>query len=364
MKLTDIYTRVRDRVRLAQEHLSDTSQQAGDMMRNVIDTFSDEWIEQAFSLARQKIAPSVDELPVDFQLRQSSMMRRIYERLFPVSHVFRVSAKYGREYLEEYMPINNSSYIGRGSYKFVYSLPYQMVLKISKEILPSDPIFGSQFRLVDAEQSRFLGPEEIELQNILSRGKKSYRQERIRFKFNRLGMERLHYWRVREALPDLVLPTKYFMGIRYRNKLFGEGHSEKMTVMDSQIMLMGKHLKEFAMAGKQSHQNRFWKQFSPRFDFVFDSGRFGRIKKKVLIKITEDFRRLIRFTEMLAVRDKLILDIHTENVIITLPDFELKIFDFHLFDEHLYEPSLKFNRPEKDHIEVIEKFIESLNLQQ
>ena len=85
------------------------------------------------------------------------------------------------------------------------------------------------------------------------------------------------------------------------------------------------------------------------------------MKKKVLLKITEDFRRLIDFTQDLAVREKLIYDIHTENIIITLPEFELKIFDFHIFDQHLYTGAADFDRPEREHIEVIEKFIEALS---
>jgi len=364
MRFKDIITRVQNRIDAARDRITEQSRQAGDLMRSVLDTFDDEWMEKAFKIARETLAPAVEELPVDFQLRQSSLFRRFYERVFPVSHVFRISAKYGREYLEEYMPISNDSYIGRGSYKFVYSLPWRMVLKVSKEVLPSDPIFGSLFRQAAAHPDVFLAPEERELMDFLSKGKSAYKKDRVAFKFARLGMERLHYLKVREALPDLVLPTRYFMGVRYREKFFGEGHSEKMTVMDSQIMLVGKHLKEFARAGKKSEQHAIFRKISPRYDFEFDSMRFGRIKKKVLLKIAEDFRRLIKFTELLALREKLILDIHTENIIITLPDFELKIFDFHLFDEHLYEPSLKFDRPEKDHIEVIEKFIDSLHAQE
>ncbi|MBX7057173.1 MAG: hypothetical protein K1X75_03840 [Leptospirales bacterium] len=194
--------------------------------------------------------------------------------------------------------------------------------------------------------------------------RRGYRREKMQFKFFRLGMERYHYWKVREALPDLVLPTRFFMGVRYRRRLMGENFfSRKITPMDSQIMLVGKHLKEFARAGKKSRQGLLGGRLFPSFDFEFDIGRFGQIKKKVLVKIAEDFRRLIEYTERLAREEKLILDIHTENLIITLPDFQLKIFDFHLFDEHLYDPAMQTDRPEQDHIEVIEKFVESFHLE-
>ncbi|MBI3395420.1 MAG: hypothetical protein HY042_06270 [Spirochaetia bacterium] len=362
MEFRDIFKRVQKRVDDTRKMLADTSAEAGTMMRSIIDSFSDDGMNQAFQKARERLAPARDQLPVDFQLRQSSLPRRLYERLFPVSHVFRIGMKYGREHLEDFMPLSGEEYIGRGSYKFVYRLPWREVIKVSKDVLPSDPLFGSMFREVDAHPDRFFTPDELELWNFSKRGKSSYQRDRLRFKFNRLGMERYHYWRVRKALPELVLPTRFFMGVRYRKAFIGEGHTESMTPMDSQILLVGKHLKEFARAGKAADQNFMARRLSPKFDFEFDSGRFGRIKKKVLVKITEDFRRLIKFTEELAVNEKLILDIHTENIIITLPDFELKVFDFHLFDEHLYEVDLKFNNPEKDHIEVIEKFIESFDL--
>ncbi len=362
MKFKDIFTRVRDRIETARGKVAAGGRQAGNMVKSIAEMAGDTIIDTAFKKARETAAPETEQLPVDFQLRQSSFARRTYERVFPVSHVFRMESRHDREFLEDFMPISNDAYIGRGSYKFVYRLPWRMVLKVSKEVLPSDPLFGSTFREVDADQSRFLKPEELELQDYLCVRKSRGKRERLRFKFNRLGLERYHYWRVREALPDLTLPTRYFMGVRYRNRLFRDGHSEKITPMDNQIMLVGKHLKEFARAAKKSRQGRFLSRFSPKYDFEFESRRFGKVKKKVLLKIAEDFRRLIKFTEMLALREKLILDIHSENIIITLPDFELKIFDFHIFDEHLYEPSLKFDRPEKDHIEAIEKFIDSLEV--
>ena len=327
-----------------------------------METFSDEWIEAAFRKARETIAPERDFLPADFQLRQSYWPRRLYERAVPVSHVFRLGMRYKRDYLEDFMPISPEHYIGRGSYKFVYSLPWKMVLKISRRVLPSDPIFGSLFREVDARPEDFLSQEELNLYEYLCRGKGRGRRNRLWFQFLRLGLERYHYAKVREALPDLVLPTRFFMGVRYRKKLFGSGHHESIRPMDSQIMLVGKHLKEFASAAVHSKQNAVMRKFFPKYDFEFDVGRFGQIKKKVLVKITEDFRRLIEYTERLAREEKLILDIHTENLIITLPEFELKIFDFHLFDEHLYESTAGLASPEQDHVAVLERFVESLGL--
>lgn len=360
MALKDLWNRARDRIRGSR--VARGGRAASGVVKSVLDSLKDETLERAFQIAREQKAPSTDEIPTDFQLRQSSLPRRVYERLRPVSHVMRITSRYDREYLDDFMPLSPDAYIGRGSYKFVYSMPWKMVLKVSKEVLQSDPLFGSLFREVDAHQERFLEPEEIALYEYLVARGRGINRERLRFKFNRLALERFSYWKVREALPDLVIPTKFFMGVRYRRNMFGFGYSSKITPMDSQVLLVGKHLKEFAMAGKEMPRGRFLRKFVPQFEFVFDSGRFGKIKKKVLVKIAEDFQRLIRFTEFLAYREKLILDIHTENIIITLPEFQLKVFDFHLFDEHLYEPSLKFDRPEKDHIEVIEKFVESFNL--
>lgn len=356
--------RLRERMRSGGERLQRGGERAGQAMKSLLDSFSDEWIEQAFRIARQRRAPELEQLPVDFKLRESALPRRIYERLFPIAYVMRLGYRYDAENLEDFMPISADSYIGRGSYKFVYRLPWQMVVKISKEILPSDPICGSLYREVAGNRERFLNEEELDLMDSLCARRRGYRREKMQFKFFRLGMERYHYWKVREALPDLVLPTRFFMGVRYRRRLMGENFfSRKITPMDSQIMLVGKHLKEFARAGKKSRQGLLGGRLFPSFDFEFDIGRFGQIKKKVLVKIAEDFRRLIEYTERLAREEKLILDIHTENLIITLPDFQLKIFDFHLFDEHLYDPAMQTDRPEQDHIEVIEKFVESFHLE-
>jgi hypothetical protein len=361
MKFGDIFRRVEHRVREARERMTERSREAGGRMKSVLDSFSDEWMESAFKRYREMLAPEPDALPADFALRESPLPRRIYEKLFPVSHVMRMTWRYDQPFLEDYMPIPPDSYTGRGSYKFVYRLPWRMVLKVSKEILPSDVIIGSTFREVAHNPDRFLSPEELHLMEHACKDRNGSARDHIHFKFHRLGMERYHYWRVREALPDLVLPTRFFMGMRYRKRFLGQAHHEKMTPMDSQIMLLGRHLKEFARAVRPSDQSRLARTLSPRFDFLFDGERFGRVKKKILLKITEDFRRLIDFTQELAVREKLIYDIHTENIIITLPEFELKIFDFHMFDQHLYAGAADFDRPEREHIEVIEKFIEALS---
>jgi len=354
--------RLRGRYRRGRKRMRRGGERAGQAVRSLLDTFNDEWIERAFRVARQKQAPALEELPVDFQLRQHSLPRRIYERTFPVAYVMRMNFRQGREFLEDYMPISPRDYLGRGSYKFVYRLPWQMVVKVGKEILPSDPLIGSLFREVADNRDTFLSQEELELWEHLARGKSKRQKERIAFKFYRLGLERYSYWKVREELPDLVLPTRFFMGVRYRRRLMEHMYSRKVTPMDSQVLLIGKHLKEFAERGHRSRQGVLSGNLFPRYEFEFDIGRFGQVKKKTLEKIAQDFRRLIRFTQRLAKHEKLILDIHTENLIITLPDFQLKLFDFHLFDEHLYEPTQQIDRPENDHIEVIERFIESFDL--
>lgn len=365
MRFRDVFKRVSGRVRQARENVADRAFQgfqATKAVKDLLEGLGSEWVDQAFEKARNTLAPERDYLPADFQLRQSNLPRRVYERLFPVSHVFKLGMKYQREKLEDYMPIGPEYYIGRGNYKFVYSLPWKMVVKIGRNILPSDPICGSIMRKVDERPEDFLKSEEMALYEFLSKGKGRSGREKLWFQFLRLGMERYQYARIRDALPEMVLPTKFFMGIRYRDKLIGDGHHEAIRPMDTQIMLTGKHLKEFARAGHRKEQSKMAKMFFPKYEFDFDVGRFGAVKKKVLKKITEDFHRLIHVTDQLAGREKLILDIHSENIIITLPDFELKIFDFHLFDEHLYEPSLKFDSPEKDHIAVLEKFVDSLGL--
>ncbi|MCB1172843.1 MAG: hypothetical protein KDK39_04730 [Leptospiraceae bacterium] len=360
MKLKDRWQQLRSRYQKRKRQLQEF--QSGLGVRNLLDSFTDDWMNQAFQLARQRKAPEIEELPADFKLRQSGWIRRLYEWLLPVSHVSRIEFEHQRECFTDYYPINAHSYIGRGSYKFVYKMPWQMVLKVGKPVLQSDPLLGSLYREVAGNPDRFLSKTELDLMEYLCQGQRRGLKEHYLFQFHRLALERYSYWKVREALPDMVLPTRFFMGAHFRHLPLRGHYRMRIRPMDSQIMLVGKHLKEFAVAGKRSQQGRLRRRFFPSYDFEFDSGRFGKIKKKTLLKITEDFRRLITYTEHLAQNEKLILDIHTENLIITLPDFQLKIFDFHLFDEHLYEPSLKFDRPEKDHIEVIERFIDSLAL--
>ena len=48
------------------------------------------------------------------------------------------------------------------------------------------------------------------------------------------------------------------------------------------------------------------------------------------LKIAFNFHRVIEATRYLAQKEKLILDLHSENIIIMLPEFELRIFDFHV----------------------------------
>lgn len=359
MEIRDIFRRVRSRVREARERVGEQGQKAAVVMRSA---FDEEWIDRALEKARETLAPRKELIPVDFQLRQHSLPRRIYERVLPLSHVMRLQMRYERPFLDDFMPVGPDSYIGRGSYKFVYSLPWRMVVKVGKNIMPSDPLCGSLFREVAREPEKFLKKEELELMEFLCRGRTTAGKEKIRFNFFRLGLERYSYAIVKQGLPDMVLPTRFFMGIRYRRSLFGRGHTETMRPMDTQLMLVGKHLKELAVSGKKAKQGRVGQFFNPKFEFEFDIGRFGAVKKKQLEKIRDDLLRLVGFTEALAEKEKLILDIHTENLIITIPEFELKVFDFHIFDEHLYTAARGYDRPEQEHIEVIGKFIDSFGL--
>lgn len=363
MELRDIYHRVRRRVQHARDRMEQDGVRAA--VRSVADEFSEEWIDRALEKARQTLAPTRDQIPADFQLRQHSPPRRLYERCFPLSHAMRLQLRYGREFLDEFMPVGPESYIGRGSYKFVYSLPWRMVLKVGKRILPSDPLCGSLFREVARDPQLFLKRHEMDLMDYLCRGKRMSAREQIQFNFYRLGLERYSYHVVQRALPDMVLPTRFFMGVRYRRSPFS-GHSETIRPMDTQLMLVGKHLKELATAGQPTRQGRLARWVNPKFEFHFDIGRFGDVKKKQLEKIRDDLLRLVAFTEHLALEEKLILDIHSENMIITIPEFELKIFDFHIFDEHLYqsifdEPT-EASRPGQEHIQTIERFIDSFGL--
>lgn len=353
MKLRDIFLRVKNRVKSARQKIG---QQSRITMRL---TFDEEWIDRALEKARQTLAPNRDQIPVNFQLRQHTWIRRMYERVFRLSHIMRIEMKYDRPFLDDFMPVGPDSYIGRGSYKFVYSLPWKMVVKVGKKIMLSDPLCGSLFREVVKNPDQFLKPNEIELMNHLCRGKRSGRQDQICFDFYRLGLERYSYHIVQQGLPDMVLPTRFFMGVRYRKAFWRSGFTETIRPMDTQLMLTGKHLKELAIAGRKAKQTRIGRFLNPKFDFEFDIGQFGAIRKKQLVKIKSDLERLVEFTKKLAKEEKLILDIHTENLIITMPEFELKVFDFHIFDEHLYSVN---ERPEQEHIEIIQKFIDSFGL--
>ncbi len=97
---------------------------------------------------KQAIPIPIEDLPVDEVLRQSGSLRKFYEWAFPVSHVFRITHRYNREYLDNFLPLSQQDYIGRGSYKFVYKLPWNQVVKIGKSKLPSDALFGSLFKQV------------------------------------------------------------------------------------------------------------------------------------------------------------------------------------------------------------------------
>ncbi|TGK04795.1 hypothetical protein EHO59_08020 [Leptospira semungkisensis] len=303
-----------------------------------------------------------EDLPIDFRLRQSGFLRRSYERVFPVSHLFRITHRYGREFLDNFMPLSAENYIGRGSYKFVYTLPWNQVVKIGKSKLPSDPIFGSLFKEVQNNLERYLKPEEIGLMHLLQKSSwTESKRDEIRFKFARLGLERLHYWKLKSLIPDLVLPTRFFMGLRFRRSPFGIPVMT-LTPCDNQNLLPGKHLKEFIRLNEKVRQNPIQDALFPKWKLNFDTHRFGIVSKSKLKKIALDFHRVIEVTKYLAAEEKLIFDIHSENIIITIPDFELKIFDYHVFDEHLYEPSKENPSPEVDHINLIREFVSSFEL--
>ncbi|TGL40954.1 hypothetical protein EHQ49_09150 [Leptospira perdikensis] len=311
---------------------------------------------------KKEIPIPLEDLPVDEVLRKSGFFRNLYEKLFPVSHVFRITYRYEREFLDNFMPLSKDGYIGRGSYKFVYKLPWNQVVKIGKSKLPSDAIFGTLFKEVGRDLTRFLKPEEIELRDYLkAQTSRDSKKDEIDFKFKRLGLERLHYWKLKSLIPDLVVPTRFFMGMRVRKNPFGIPNVT-LTPCDQQPLLAGKHLKEFTIRNEKLDQNPILDKLFPKWKLNFDSHRFGVISKSKLKKIAVDFNRVIQVTKFLAEEEKLIFDIHAENIIITLPDFELKIFDYHVFDDYLYEPSEENPTPEMDHIQIIEEFIKSFEL--
>jgi serine/threonine protein kinase len=304
----------------------------------------------------------IEYLPVDMGLRKSSIVRRSYEWLFPVTHTFRVTYKYEGQFLDEFMPISAKDFLGRGSYKFVYRLPWNHVLKIGKSKLPSDPIFGSLFKQVSKELPSYLKQDELDLKIYLQSKLSSIdAKEKIEFHFRRLALERLHYLKIKTLLPDLILPTRHFMGIRFRKGPFSIPMST-MTPCDNQILLPGKHLKEFVQLKERLKQGFVTNIISPEWKLNFDYQKFGEVSRSKLKKIAFNFHRVIEATKYLAEKEKLILDLHSENIIIMLPDFELKIFDFHIFDEHLYELGDGELAPVDEHIETIQIFIDSFEL--
>jgi hypothetical protein len=304
----------------------------------------------------------LEYLPIDMGLRKSGFMRNAYERLFPVTHAFRIYYKYKGEFLDDFMPISNEDFLGRGSYKFVYRLPWNQVLKIGKSKLLSDPLFGSLYKKVGKDLPSYLKPEEIELKNYLQKQLKyESSADKIEFHFKRLALERLHYWKVKTLIPDLVLPTKHFMGVRFRRGLFGFPLMT-LTPCDNQTLIPGKHLKEFVHLKERIKSNPISNVFSPNWKLNFNYDKFGEVSRAKLKKIALNFHRVIETTKYLAENEQLILDLHSENIIIMLPEFELKIFDFHLFDEHLYEIGTDKRTPLEEHIFTINEFINSFQL--
>jgi len=304
----------------------------------------------------------LEDLPIVEDLRKSGPFRNFYEWAFPVSHVFRITCRYDREFLDNFLPLDKKNYLGRGSYKFVYKLPWNQVVKIGKSKLQSDPLFGSLYKKVGRDLPTYLKPEELSLKDFLLKNiKLESSRENIDFHFKRLALERYHYLKLKSLLPDLVIPTRFFMGLRYRNTPW-KIPSISLTPCDQQPLLPGKHLKEFLIRTEKLEQNRVMNKFFPKWKFDFDTHRFGIVSKQKLKKIAVDFNRVIAVTKFLAAEESLIFDVHAENLIITLPDFELKIFDFHVFDDHLYEPSEENPTPEMDHIQLIEDFIKSFEL--
>ena len=326
--------------------------------------FLEKGLENELSFNPSKTDPPIplEELPLDVSLRKSGIFRKIFESIFPVTHIFQATYRFDDIFLENFMPIHNKDFIGRGSYKFVYKLPWNQVVKVGKSKLGSDPLFGSLYKEVSKNLNIYLKPEELELKNYLqSKCFRDTSKELLDFKFRRLGLERLHYWKLKNLLPDLVLPTKYFMGIRYRATPLGIPYTT-ITPCDNQIIIPGKHLKEFVKLKEKEKQNPLESKFLPKWKLNFDTHRFGTISNSQLKKIAYNFHRVIEATRYLASKEKLVLDLHSENIIIMLPEFELKIFDFHVFDEHLYELGENGISPEEEHINTINQFIDSFEL--
>lgn len=304
----------------------------------------------------------IEYLPVDMGLRKSGFIRATYEKLFPITYVMRITYKYKAEFLDEFMPVTPEDFLGRGSYKFVYRLPWNQVLKIGKSKLLSDPLFGSLYKKVSKDLASYLKPEEFELKNYLQRELKyESNRDKIEFHFRRLALERLHYWRVKTLIPDLVLPTRHFMGLRFRRG-FLNFPIITLTPCDNQVLIPGKHLKEFVELKERIKKNLLEDWVSPTWKLNFDYKKFGEIPKSKLKRIAFNFHRVIETTRYLLESEKLILDLHSENIIIMLPEFELKIFDFHLFDEHLYDIGTGEKKPLEEHIATIQEFISSFGL--
>ena len=304
----------------------------------------------------------LEYLPVDMGLRKSGFIRSLYEKIFPITYVMRITYKYKSEFLDEFMPVTPNDFLGRGSYKFVYRLPWNQVLKIGKSKLLSDPLFGSLYKKVSKELESYLKPEEFELKNFLQKELRyESNKDKIEFHFRRLALERLHYWKVKTLIPDLVLPTRHFMGLRFRKGFFNFP-IVTLTPCDNQVLIPGKHLKEFVSLQEREKKNLFKDFISPTWKLNFDYQKFGEIPKAKLKRIAFNFHRVIETTRYLLQSEKLILDLHSENIIIVLPEFELKIFDFHLFDEYLYDIGTGEKQPLEEHIETIQKFISSFKL--
>ena len=123
--------------------------------------------ELSFSASKSDTPIPVEELPIDLSLRKSGIIRKVYEKIFPVTHVFQISYKFNGVFMENFMPITNDDFIGRGGYKFVYKLPWNQVVKVGKSKLGSDPLFGSLFKEVSKNLEMYLKPEEMELKNYL-----------------------------------------------------------------------------------------------------------------------------------------------------------------------------------------------------
>ena len=303
-----------------------------------------------------------NDLPNHLKLRDSNFFVKFYHKIFPISHLFRMRYKYNREFLDKFVPLSNEQYIGRGNYKFVFQSLWKQVIKIGISKLPSDILFGNYYEQVAKNKEIYLKNEEIYLCNFLkNKTKLKSKKDNIEFNFIRLGLERLFYFKIKSLIPDLILSTQFFMGLTFRNTPFGVPMIS-LAPCDNQEILMGKHLKEFIYLGEKVKKKSFRNKFFPEWKINFNAHRFGKISKSKLKKIALDFYRIIEVTKYLEKEEKIIFDIHTENIIITVPQFKLKIFDYHLFDQHVYPIDKENLFPDRDHTQVIEEFISSFEL--